>query len=558
MSPLPSKFPMPASGWQEGHEMKGSDLVVESLEKAGTKWAFGIPGAKIDALFDALADSSIQTIVCRHEQNAAFMAQAIGRMTGEPGVAIATSGPGTSNLATGLLTANTEGDPVVALCGDVPRDMQMKRTHQAFDSLALLKSVSKGAEKVIDPGQIQEALFNAIRKSLIYPRGAQSLVFCQDVLSQDATGGMPLLMPPLRSAAPIEVLHETAERIRKAQLPVFFVGRRGSSRRSVEALHLLLRQAPIPVVETFQGSGAVSHDLESLYMGRVGIFGNQPGDELLRRSDCVVAIGYDPVEYDAKLWNQGEEDRELIHIDELPCQVDRDYSPNLEATGDIEKSLLALAPMLSGLRPKSEALTEMRKLSQELEEEPCLEQSGRVDPVEAVKAIRRAIPDSGTVISDVGSVYIYMARYFRSYVPGHLFFSNGQQTLGVALPWAIAASISGRDPVVSVSGDGGFLFSAAELETAVRIGARFVHVVFDDGSYDMVGFQEEMKYRRRSGVNLGAVDIPEFAKSFGADGFVARSPRELEDIIRASLSAPRPVVIDVPVNYSGNISALAQ
>ncbi|MBQ5500162.1 MAG: acetolactate synthase AlsS, partial [Aeriscardovia sp.] len=235
--------------------MKGSDLVVESLEKAGTKWAFGIPGAKIDALFDALADSSIQTIVCRHEQNAAFMAQAIGRMTGEPGVVIATSGPGTSNLATGLLTANTEGDPVVALCGDVPRDMQMKHTHQAFDSLALLKSVSKGAEKVIDPGQIQEALFNAIRKSLIYPRGAQSLVFCQDVLSQEAAGNMPLLMPPLRSGAPLEVLHETAEKIRKAQLPVFFVGRRGSSRRAVEALHLLLRQAPIPVVETFQGSG---------------------------------------------------------------------------------------------------------------------------------------------------------------------------------------------------------------------------------------------------------------------------------------------------------------
>ncbi|MBQ1357232.1 MAG: acetolactate synthase AlsS [Aeriscardovia sp.] len=538
--------------------MKGSELVVRSLEKAGVKWVFGIPGAKIDALFDALADSSIETVVCRHEQNAAFMAQAIGRMTGTPGVAVATSGPGTSNLATGLLTANTEGDPVIALCGDVPRDMQMKHTHQAFDSLAMLKSVSKGAQKVIDPAQIQEALFNAVRQSLIFPRGAESLVFCQDVLSQEAEGGMPLLLPPLRSAAPEEALHETAEKIRRAKLPVFFVGRRGSCKGAVEALHVILREAPIPVVETFQGSGAVSHDLESLYMGRVGIFGNQPGDEILRQSDCVVTIGYDPVEYDAKLWNCGEGERDLVHIDELPCQVDRDYSPNLEAIGDIEKSLLALAPMLSGYRPRPAAISEAKKVAGELKDRPRPGQAGRVDPVAAVKAIREAVPDSGTVISDVGSVYIYMARHFRSYLPGHLFFSNGQQTLGVALPWAIAASVAGRKPVVSVSGDGGFLFSACELETAVRIGARFVHVVFDDGSYDMVGFQEEMKYQRRSGVNLGAVDIPEFAKSFGALGYVAESPEELKSLVEGSLDSDRPVVIDVPVNYSSNIADLAK
>ena len=538
--------------------MKGSELVVESLERAKAKWAFGIPGAKIDALFNALSDSSIQTVVCRHEQNAAFMAQAVGRMTGEPGIVIATSGPGTSNLATGLLTANTEGDPVLALCGDVPRGMQMKHTHQAFDSLSLLRSVSKWAGKVIEAGQIQEAMFNALRNSLIYPRGAESLVFCQDVLSQEARGGMPLLKPPARSGAPEEALHETAAKIRKAELPVFFVGRRGSAKKAVEALHLLLRKAPVAVVETFQGCGAVSHDLEPLYMGRVGIFGNQPGDGLLKRSDCVVTIGYDPVEYDAALWNAGKEGRELIHIDEVPCQVDKSYTPNLEAIGDIEKSLLSLAPMFEGFRPKIGALAEMEKVSKKLEENPPLRQGRRIDPVAAVKAIRRAVPDEGTVISDVGSVYIYMARYFKSYLPGHLFFSNGQQTLGVALPWAVAASLAGRDPVVSVSGDGGFLFSAAELETAVRVGARFVHIVFDDGSYDMVGFQEEMKYHRRSAVNLGAVDIPEFAKSFGADGFVAQDIRELEDLVRASLGAPRPVVIDVPVNYSANIANLAE
>src|ERR1700742_2006853 len=138
--------------------VRSAQRVVEALDLAGVRYVFGIPGAKIDAVFDALLDGSAELVVCRHEQNAAFMAAAIGRLTGTPGVVLVTSGPGTSNLATGLVTATTEQDPVVAICGAVPREDRLKRVHQSMDATALLKAVTKSSGEVSDPANVQEAV----------------------------------------------------------------------------------------------------------------------------------------------------------------------------------------------------------------------------------------------------------------------------------------------------------------------------------------------------------------------------------------------------------------
>jgi acetolactate synthase I/II/III large subunit len=156
--------------------VRSAQRVVETLAAYGIRFIFGVPGAKIDAVFDALADGGPQLIVCRHEQNAAFMAAGVGRLTGTPGVALVTSGPGTTNLATGLITATTEQDPMVAICGAVQRADRLKRTHQSMDAVAALKPFTKCTGEVNDPDNVPEAVANAIRIALTQPHGAAAVV----------------------------------------------------------------------------------------------------------------------------------------------------------------------------------------------------------------------------------------------------------------------------------------------------------------------------------------------------------------------------------------------
>ncbi len=173
-------------------------------------------------------------------------------------------------------------------------------------------------------------------------------------------------------------------------------------------------------------------------------------------------------------------------------------------------------------------------------------------------ALRDELDDEATITCDVGSVYIYMARHFRVYEPRRLLFSNGQQTLGVALPWAMAAClVRPGTPVVSVSGDGGFLFSAQELETATRLGLTFTHIILRDNSYDMVGFQEVIKYGRKSGVQLGDYDIVSYAAAFGAHGYRVNTLDEFITTLRQALAEDGPSLIDVAVDYSRNTELAA-
>src|ERR1700739_724532 len=185
-----------------GAPVRSAQRIVDVLSAQGVEYVFGIPGAKVDAVFDALVDGGPQIVVCRHEQNAAFMAGAIGRLTGTPGVVLVSSGPATTNLATGLLTANTEQDPVVALCGAVTREDRLKRTHQSMDAAAMLKTVTKYTGEINDPDNAAEAVIGAFRAAVSEPRGAAAVVLPADVLAAPTTAGITarLPIPPLAAA----------------------------------------------------------------------------------------------------------------------------------------------------------------------------------------------------------------------------------------------------------------------------------------------------------------------------------------------------------------------
>jgi acetolactate synthase I/II/III large subunit len=542
-------------------EQSGAELLAQNLEAQGIAHIFAIPGAKVDRVFDALIGKKPRVVVCRHEQNAALIAQGIGRMTGKAGVCLVTSGPGCSNLVTGLATATTEGDPVVAFGGAVPLADRLKQTHQTLDSVRLFKPVTKFSAEIDAPHAISEVVANAFRSAESGRPGAAFISLPKDIM--DGPAPYDILTPvrtPRHGAGDAASLAEAVSLINRAAFPVILLGMMASQPAAAQAARDFLAKTRLPVVGTFQASGVVPRELLDCFGGRVGLFHNQPADRILDQADLVLTIGFDPVEYDPSQWNHGRK-RRLIHLDVSGADADMDYRPDIEIIGDIAASLAVLtgqvevrqfASMQPLLQETTQALAAIKEKGAALSGAP-------VHPLRIVSELQSLVTDDMTVITDVGSLYIWMNRYFWSHNPRHFLASNGQQTLGVALPWAIAAGlVRPQHKVISMSGDGGFLFSAMELETAVRLNSNLVHIIWRDGAYDMVRFQQIAKYGRDTAVEFGPVDTVRYAEAFGARGYAVRCADEIAPILKKAMDADGPVLIDIPVDYRHNMHLMEQ
>jgi acetolactate synthase-1/2/3 large subunit len=534
----------------------GAELVVRALEAQGVTHVFGVPGAKIDAVFDALVDSKIKTVVCRHEQNAAFIAGGIGRMTGKAGVAIATSGPGVSNLTTGLATANSEGDPVVALGGAVATAEALKQIHQTMDAVAILRPVTKYSVTAGAPDQVSEVIANAFRAAESGRPGAAYVNLPKDVTAAPCAHA-PLPLPAFAGFGPADstAIAEAARLINAANNPVVLLGMLASRPANAEALQPFLIKSNLAVVGTFQAAGAVGALLFDNFGGRVGQLANQPADRLLDSADLVITIGYDPVEYWPPEWN-AKTQRKIIHIDVLPADFDNCYQPYVELTGDIAQTLRALTPQIS--RSSKSALSASLLASIVAERNHLAAESAKrggtpVHPLRLIHELKQFLSSDVTVCLDMGSFHLWIARHLYSFRARQVLITNGQQTLGVALPWGIAGAIvRPAEKILSISGDGGFLYSAMELETAVRLKANLVHMVWIDGTYDMVATQEKLKYGRASGTDFGPIDYIKYAEAFGATGLMINTPDDVAPVMKKAFDTAGPVIVGVHVDYRDN------
>ena len=539
----------------------GADLVVAQLEAQGVKHVFGIPGAKIDRVFDSLLDSSITLVPVRHEANAAFMAGAVGRLTGKAGVALVTSGPGCSNLITGVATATSEGDPLVALGGAVKRADHVKQVHQTMDTVAMFRPVTKYSAEVTSPSALAEVLANGFRAAEFGRPGAAFISLPMDIVNEPASGKLLTSQAPVLGSAPHDAILQVASLLRQAKNPVLLLGLMASQPRNAEAIRRLLHKSDLPVTSTDQAAGVIDQASFHRFAGRVGLFNNQAGDRLLRNADLVITIGYSPVEYEPAQWSN--DNAELVHIDVVPAETDSDYLPDVELVGDIADTLDLLTEQIHqriDLSPASIDILEDRRQQRAL-----LDQKGRslnqfaIHPLRLVRAMQDIVNSDVTLCVDMGSFHIWIARYLYSFRARQVLISNGQQTMGVALPWAIGAALvdPGRK-VVSVSGDGGFMQSSMELETAVRLGVNLLHIIWVDEAYNMVAIQEQKKYQRTSGIQFGPIDFKAYADAFGAKGFAVTSADTLESTLRAAMDVQGPAVVAVPVDYSDNALLMGQ
>jgi acetolactate synthase-1/2/3 large subunit len=316
-----------------------------------------------------------------------------------------------------------------------------------------------------------------------------------------------------------------------------------------------LIKSKLAVVGTFQAAGAVGALLFENFGGRVGQLANQPADRLLDSADLVITVGYDPVEYWPSEWNANAS-RKIIHIDVLPADLDNCYQPCVELTGDIVQTLQALMQLVSRSSTSALSATMLAAIAAErnkLAEESAKRGGTPIHPLRLVHELKHFLSPDVTVCLDMGSFHLWIARHLYSFRARQVLISNGQQTLGVALPWGIAgALVRPSEKILSISGDGGFLYSAMELETAVRLKANLVHMVWIDGTYDMVATQERLKYGRASGVELGPIDYIKYAEAFGATGMMIITPDQIVPVMKKAFETHGPVIVGVHVDYRDN------
>lgn len=532
----------------------GAELLVRSLEAQGVDYIFGVPGGAVLPIMDVLADRRPKFILCRHETGAAFMAQAWGRITGKPGVVLTTSGPGLINAVCGVATATEDRDPLVIITGQVPRGMRFKQSHMNLDAVNLFSPITKWSVEAEVADTLPEILVSAFRIAARSRPGAVHVSIPLDV-ARSAVTARPIPAPDrphLGTAAP-DVLDRAAALLNQAKFPVVLLGVGASTPEATAAFRRLLRKHELPVVSTFEAAGVVPRDLVGRFVGRVGYVRNQPGDEVLQKADVILTVGYDMVEYDPTAWHAGS-GSVIIHLDENPAGLDRAYQPAVELLGDIGRNLDGVAERL-----RLSAGEEWQEVSRA--RAALLEEQGRgatlsgkpVHPLRFMHDLRQTIGDDVTVTCDVGAHEIWMARYFFSYEPRRLLFSMGHQTMGVALPWAVGAALARPgERVVSVSGDGSFMMTCMELETAVRLKLPIVHVIWRDGTLNLIQQLQLRDYGRTFGAAFNDPDFVKLGEAFGAAAFRITEPAQIVPTLKKALAVGGPALIDMPVDYSDN------
>src|SRR5215468_3214133 len=509
--------------------MKASDLIVQCLENEGVRHVFGLPGEEILDILDSLLGSAITFVPTRHEQGAAFMADAYGRLTGHAGVCLSTLGPGATNLATGVADANLDRAPLVAISGQAGRDRVHKESHQRIDIVETLRPLTKWNTHVETAAVIPKVIRKAFKLAEAEKPGACHVEIPEDVASEMVEGAPLSTERPRRPSPDRPALQKAARLIDGASFPLIFAGngviRGGASRE----LRELARRHGIPVVHTFMAKGSMPYD-DDLCLLSAGLQARDYISCGFDKADLIIAVGYDPVEYAPKFWNPDRK-KPIIHIDFTPAEVDSFYQPAVEVVADVREPL----------------------------EEGATDDSFPLTPQRILRDLRAHLGRDDILISDVGSHKLWIARTYPAYEPNTVLISNGFAAMGFALPAAISAKLVHPERrVVAVSGDGGFLMNCQELETARRLGLAIVNVIFRDGGYNLIQWKQRMHLGRESGVTFGNPDFVELARAFGARGYRVESARQLGPILAEALAHDGPSIVDVPVDYRENAKLTAR
>ncbi|MBM3490122.1 MAG: acetolactate synthase large subunit [Alphaproteobacteria bacterium] len=540
--------------------MKASDLFVKCLEAEGVSQVFGLPGEENADLVMSLKDSAVRFVLCRHEQAAAFMADAYGRLSGKAGVCLATLGPGATNLVTGIADANMDRSPVVAILGQAGTYRLHKESHQNMDAVAMYRPISKWAHSLSNGANIPEVVRKAFKLAEQEKPGACIVELPEDIAKEQLEAKPMAVRRTRRPAADYKAVRQAVDLIAAAKNPVLLAGNGAVRKRAAQQLRRFAHKVGVPVVNTFMGKGAVARsDPHCLFT--IGLQSKDHVMAAVEAADLVIAVGYDLVEYSPSAWNKHPERRRLLHIDFHPAEVDRDYPVECEVVADVADALWQISEELNARFDDKLPLFDIarhQRLRQRMLDDFAAEKDDAAFPMKPQRIlwdVRQALGPNDILLSDVGAHKMWISRYYQCDEPNTCLISNGFCSMGFALPGSIGAKLAAPErKVLSISGDAGFLMNVQDLETAQRLGLNVVAMVWVDNEYGLIKWKQQSHFAgRHSDLAFGNPDFALLAKAFGIWGKTIRRADELMPALKQAFRQKGPALIAVPVDYSENL-----
>jgi acetolactate synthase I/II/III large subunit len=531
-----------------------AELMVKCLENEGVSVVFGLPGEENIRFVQALASSNIRYVLTRHEQAASFMAEMYGRVTGRAAVVSATLGPGAINMQLGVADATTNSTPMVAISAQVGQDRQFKESHQYVDLVSMFAPITRWAAGVPTSRAIPE-MFRKAFKLAESERPAAVYLAVPEHIDAD-TGDYELTPLPrnvVRAEAPaFRQVARAVDILREAKRPVLLAGHGAARGDATAALIRFSEEFGIPVANTFHGKGVMPDDHPNS-IGTLGFMRHDYVNFGFDNADVVIAVGYELQEFDPVRINP-QADKKIIHIHRFPAEVDAHYSVDVGIIGDISASLDAVTEALGEHRfdadpeiPGSGLLAEEFARGQQDSRYPLA-------PQRLVADTRAALDRSDVVLVDTGATKMWMARLYPTFERNTCLVSNGLSTMSFALPGALGVKLARpASKVLAVVGDGAFMMSSQEIETAVRERIPLVVLIWEDGGYGLIEWKMDLELGEHHYVRFSNPDIVTYAESFGAKGYQIKSADELLPTLKAALDDDGVSLINCPVDYSENL-----
>lgn len=535
--------------------MKASDIFIKALENEGVEYIFGIPGEENLDFLDSLKNSKIKLILTRHEQGAGFMAATYGRLTGKPGVCLATLGPGATNLITPAAYGQLGAMPMLLITGQKPIKKSKQGRFQIVDIVNMMRPITKFTKQIVNGNNIPSVVREAFRLATEERPGAVHIELPEDIAAEDADDRIFEVIGHRRPDADEMAIQEAAKLIENAKMPLLLIGAGANRKRTAEALTYFIEQTGIPFFNTQMGKGVVD-ERHPLFLGTAALSDNDFIHCAINRADLIINVGHDVIEKPPFFMEEGG--KKVIHVNFFPAQVDDVYFPQLNVVGDIATSVKHISRHIND--KSNWDLSYFRKVKDEVDthlSKYAKDSRFPVLPQRLVEIIRTELPEDGIVTLDNGVYKIWFARNYKCYQPNTLLLDNALATMGAGVPSAMAAKLINPDKkIIAVAGDGGFMMNSQELETAVRYGLNMVVIILNDSSYGMIKWKQEGLGLENFGLDYKNPDFVKYAESYGAIGHRPKSDMEFCEVLNKCLNMDGFHVIDLAVDYSLNHSIL--
>jgi acetolactate synthase-1/2/3 large subunit len=537
--------------------MIGAKALMQALEKEGVDIVFGLPGGANLPIYDALVDANLRHILVRHEQSASHMADGYARIKRKAGVCFATSGPGATNIITGIATAYADSSPMIAVTGQVPLAMIGKDAFQETDIIGIANPCTKYAFQPRSAHEIPETVKKAFYIAESGRPGPVLIDIPKDVQQSSADMNFPDLIK-VRGYSPVvdadlSQLGKSVEILLNAERPIIMGGGGVNLSGAFSELQAIAEILMAPVVTTFKGKGSFPEN-HPLAMGPIGMHGHAEANKMILEADCILAVGARFSDRSVGRYDEFGRGMNIIHMDVDPAEIGKNKSVDVAVIGDVKSSMRTLVKMLSKVIVKKDQDNPWLRRRKELINhyaETIKDYPRDLTARKALKKLREILPTNSIATTEVGQCQMWASLHFDVISPGTFFSSTGLGTMGFGFPASIGAKAARPDvPVVDIAGDGSFNMTENSLAVSVLDNLPVIVFLMNNYMLGMVAQWQRTFYDRRyMGVHQhNCPDYVKIAQAYGAQGIKAQSLSELEKAIKSALKMEVATVIDIVID----------